>query len=303
MTILLHPGELCRAHYSVFGLPGNNYSLVCFIKQANKTSACIRKLDDEYVPEGEDKIVPLNKLWKIKKTRLTQLNNKIQKTKQLKAANKKVSVTNVRPLSLGVVFANEVRYGVQTVAEMKLKNSPTIIRFAFDSVTKFTGDAIVNAANEGCLGGGGIDGAINLMGGPVLKAARQALPILDANNIRCFTGDAQVTPAGDLPCRLVIHSVGPRCSSDSDADHTEDLKVLGKAYERSLYRAQQYKVESIGFCILSAGIFRGSCPLSKIIKTAIESIAKNVYIGLDSVTFCGFTMHEQNEIYDFLSNI
>ena len=60
-------------------------------------------------------------------------------------------------------------------------------------------DAIVNAANEGSVGGGGIDGEVNYRGGYVLEEARRALP-LNGSYKRCETGDAKITVAGDLPC-------------------------------------------------------------------------------------------------------
>ena len=84
------------------------------------------------------------------------------------------------------------------------------------SVVDFQGDAIVNAANQGCLGGGGVDGAISRAGGPELFRARQRLPVLRLartaarSEIRCNTGDAVVTTAGgSLHSKWVIHAVGP----------------------------------------------------------------------------------------------
>ena len=67
------------------------------------------------------------------------------------------------------------------------------------SVVEYTGTAIVNAANEGCLGGGGVDGAITAAGGEALHAAREALPVLDGG-IRCPTGQSKLTTAGELEC-------------------------------------------------------------------------------------------------------
>jgi hypothetical protein len=77
------------------------------------------------------------------------------------------------------------------------------------SVVRFRGDALVNAANRGCLGGGGVDGAVNDAGGFLLEHARRALPIVSAPYIRCPTGEAKLTVGGALRVRFVIHAVGP----------------------------------------------------------------------------------------------
>jgi hypothetical protein len=67
-------------------------------------------------------------------------------------------------------------------------------------------DAIVNAANTGCLGGGGVDGAISSAGGEDLYQARRALPELNSRGLRCKTGDAKITIGGDLNARFCIHA-------------------------------------------------------------------------------------------------
>ena len=79
------------------------------------------------------------------------------------------------------------------------------------SVVGFEGDAIVNAANEGCQGGGGVDGAITTAGGPEMAAARAALPVIKSrmHGARCRTGSAVVTTGGRLNATHCIHAVGP----------------------------------------------------------------------------------------------
>jgi hypothetical protein len=83
------------------------------------------------------------------------------------------------------------------------------------SVIDFAGDAVVNAANTGCLGGGGVDGAINRAAGPTVRKARRAIPIVGPGSDRCATGDARMTIAGDLACRWLIHAVGPMYYDDA----------------------------------------------------------------------------------------
>ena len=182
----------------------------------------------------------------------------------------------------------------------------TTFTVVFGSVTDFTGDAIVNAANEGCLGGGGIDGRICDLGGSVLAEARRALPILDgtAYGKRCDTGDAKLTVSGDLPCDFVIHAVGPRFGSSGPFD--DDLALLKQAYKNALERAKdltcakEQKLTKVAFCILSAGTFRGGCSLRDIIHAGVtaiaESIAESTYPELGRVFFCAFTDAERSEL-------
>lgn len=100
-----------------------------------------------------------------------------------------------------------------------------------------------------------IDGEINFPGGLALEEAREALPLLTTYK-RCNTGDAKITIAGDLPCKNVIHAVGPNFEF-GDVDHSQNLGLLESAYKNSLERAREPNLKTIGFCLLLAGIFRG----------------------------------------------
>ena len=138
-----------------------------------------------------------------------------------------------------------------------------------------------------------------------LEEARWALPILDGGR-NCHTGDAKITVVGDLPCSKVIHAVGPAFESfppPNRADHAGNLELLEAAYKNAMERARENELKSVGFCILSAGIFRGGCPLKVVIKTGLETIAKNTYPGLETVVFCGFTSQEQAELHDFAASV
>ena len=124
---------------------------------------------------------------------------------------------------------------------------------------------------------------IGWRGGEALYAARCALPVLDGGS-RCPTGDAKITVAGNLPCSKVIHAVGPRFGYSTNlVDHASDLELLEAAYKNAMERARENDLKSVGFCILSAGIFRGGCPLKVLIETGLETIAKNTYAASDPI--------------------
>ena len=186
--------------------------------------------------------------------------------------------------------------GLKCVQELQIRGSNAILTIAADSVTNCnTGvDAIVNAANEGCLGGGGIDGRIGEMGGDALYDARRALPLIPGTSSRCLTGDATTTIAGDLPCDYVIHAVGPNFHDYESLD--EAMKLLQNAYKNAMLRASEHKLKKVAFCILSAGIFRGNCSLKHIVSAGLESIAQSVYSELERVYFCAFTEAEQRAV-------
>lgn len=114
-------------------------------------------------------------------------------------------------------------------------------------------DAIVNAANEGCLGGGGIDGVIHRAAGAALLAECQALPQARPG-VRCPTGTAVITGKGNLPdpIRHVIHAVGPRWNP---ANPEGGMQTLKDAYTRTLELAASRGIKKIAFPAISAGIF------------------------------------------------
>uniref|UniRef100_A0A7S3PFK3 Macro domain-containing protein n=1 Tax=Aplanochytrium stocchinoi TaxID=215587 RepID=A0A7S3PFK3_9STRA len=187
------------------------------------------------------------------------------------------------------IALNKLHRNVIPLAIHLIRNNVKFIVSA-GSVVHFKGDAIVNAANTGCLGGGGVDGAINEAGGPELEEARQALPVIGGMK-RCLTGDAVVTVGGKLKSKWCIHAVGPNyylCSSQEEGD-----KLLASAYKNALLRAEEKGVKSLAFSLLSSGIFRGSRSLSDILRIGVKSIADNTYEGLEEVNMVAFTDAEQ----------
>ena len=158
------------------------------------------------------------------------------------------------------------------------------------SVVSFQGDALVNAANNRCLGGGGVDGAVNEAGGYKLEDARWDLPVVSPPNVRCRTGDAVATVGGDLAVEHVIHAVGPDYR-DYDDDGEGDA-VLRSAYTAALRVAQQLEVTTLAFSLISASIYRAHRPLLAVLRVAVRAVREGAYTGLREVHLVGFTAAE-----------
>jgi O-acetyl-ADP-ribose deacetylase len=120
-------------------------------------------------------------------------------------------------------------------------------------ITKQTADAIVNAANERMLGGGGVDGAIHRAAGPELKAACERVPEVRPG-VRCPTGEARITPGFGLAAKHVIHTVGPSMLEPGmSAERGQPL--LQAAYASSLALAEKHRLAIIAFPAISCGAF------------------------------------------------
>jgi len=133
-------------------------------------------------------------------------------------------------------------------------------------------DAIVNAANPVMLGGGGVDGAIHRAAGPALLQACLAVKAVDG--IRCPTGEARITRAGNLPCRHVIHTVGPVYHSDS-----HPAAGLTSAYLNTLSLAVEFECASIAFPAISCGLY--GYPPQEAARIAFHSCLHPHYRHLD----------------------
>ncbi|MGA2212615.1 MAG: O-acetyl-ADP-ribose deacetylase [Bryobacteraceae bacterium] len=141
------------------------------------------------------------------------------------------------------------------------------LRLVVGDITTIPVDAIVNAANSGLRGGGGVDGAIHRAGGPSIM---HELNAIRASSGGCPTGSAVVTGAGALPARYVFHAVGPIYH---DGSHGEP-EHLANCYRTCLELAEQRGVRSISFPAISTGVY--GYPLEEAAEIAIKTIASRL---------------------------
>lgn len=130
-------------------------------------------------------------------------------------------------------------------------------------ITEQTTEAIVNAANSGLMGGGGVDGAIHRAGGPaILEECKQIV----ARQGRLPTGQAVITSGGNLRARYVIHTVGPIWHGGNEGE----AALLESAYRESLKLAAERKLASVSFPSISTGAY--GYPLAEAASIALKTV-------------------------------
>ena len=164
----------------------------------------------------------------------------------------------------------------QASCNISLPNGRTLVSVHGD-ITRERVDAIVNAANSRLIHGGGVAAAISRAGGPeIQEESRKAAPIR--------TGDAKTTRAGTLPCRFVIHAVGPVWGGGSSNEEA----LLASSVENALCRAAENDCRSLSLPAISSGIF--GFPKNRaaaiIVGTVLQYLETNPDTSLTEIRFC-----------------
>ena len=164
------------------------------------------------------------------------------------------------------------------------------IKVVQGDITTIGTEAIVNAANEGLRGGGGVDGAIHRAGGPRLMEECRKIG-------HCATGNAVITSGGNLPAKYVIHTVGPIWYGGTG----KEAALLKSAYENSLALAAKRKLKSIAFPSISTGVY--GYPIERACPIALNAVLDHLdtSTSLKEIQFVLFSRRDYDVYVEMLA--
>lgn len=171
-----------------------------------------------------------------------------------------------------------IRTECRLAEERKEMNKQHKMQVVLADITKLKVGAIVNAANNTLLGGGGVDGAIHRAAGPELYEHCRGLG-------GCETGQAKITPGFRLPAQFIIHTVGPVWHGGEQ----NEAQLLASCYHTSMDLAAEKGVTTVAFPAISCGVF--GYPLEQAVAIAVRSVQEKLvqYPDIEQVQFCCFS--------------
>jgi O-acetyl-ADP-ribose deacetylase (regulator of RNase III) len=166
---------------------------------------------------------------------------------------------------------------------MEKSVSGKVIELVLGDITRQRVDAIVNAANSTLLGGGGVDGAIHLAGGPLILEECRAIRAVRGE---CPTGEAVLTGGGDLPARYVVHTVGPVWRGGDQGEPG----LLASCYANALRIAAEHGFRTVAFPSISTGVY--GYPVALAAPTALAAVSSFLSSESAAPSRVRFVLHD-----------
>ena len=191
-----------------------------------------------------------------------------------------------RIIQVPIVDAADAKEQQETMPATERRFGATTLILRQGDITDEVVDVIVNAANSGLLGGGGVDGAIHRAGGPSILAECRAIVGRQGG---CPTGEAVITGAGLLRARHVVHTVGPVWQGGNRGE----AALLASAYRNSLALAAQHAARTIAFPSLSTGIYGYPVELAAPLALAVArdyALARDTFAEIRFILFSPATL-------------